>query len=68
MLVSKQEARKTKLEHPASIYEFPCLSADRDTSFDNDRRHFYLAIQAFYLIWYRAGILTLTQALYLLGA
>ncbi len=40
MLVSKQEARKTKLEHPDSIHESPCLSADRDTSFDNDKRHF----------------------------
>jgi hypothetical protein len=32
---SKNEARAS-----SSIYEFPCLSADRDTSFDNDKRHF----------------------------
>ncbi|MBM4349561.1 MAG: hypothetical protein FJ106_06690 [Deltaproteobacteria bacterium] len=38
MLVSKQDARKTKIEHQASIYETPCLSADRDTSLDNDKR------------------------------
>ena len=38
MLVSKPEARKTKLDHPDSIHEPPCLSADRDTSFDNDKR------------------------------
>jgi hypothetical protein len=61
MLVSKQEARKTKIEHPVQFTSF-------DTSFDNDKHHFYLAIQALNLIWYRAVILTFTQALYLLGA
>ena len=40
MLVSKQEAQKTMLEHPDSIRESPCLSVDRETSFENDKRHF----------------------------
>jgi hypothetical protein len=29
-----------KFELPISTSEHPCLSADRDTSFDNDKRHF----------------------------